>query len=275
MKGTMAEMNGSLLRLLPPVLRARDFRLYTQGGGRLVDLWQDGGRAILGHTPAGVLRELKNSANRGLFAPLPHPQEQRLARALAQLLPNRAFRFFADRSALDKAGYTGPFPDPAFGDSAAGDSTGPVSLWRPFLDAPPAPILIPVLPWPLAPWVLAVDKALDKDLAPSDPISPALLAAATRGIYDLIAATERPVYPKINQVLYGSPQTQWHCRGIYLTYSPPAKDDTWETLFRRFLEGGFLIPPSAQEPLILPSVLSPGEETKLAALLRACISFPA
>ncbi|MDR2748215.1 MAG: hypothetical protein LBB77_12320, partial [Treponema sp.] len=134
---------------LPVILRARDFRLYTQGGGRLVDLWQAGGRAILGHTPAGVFRDFKNYASRGLLAPFPHPQEQRLARALSRLLPGRVFRFYTDlfslRSALEAAGFPwrDPLPDPALpgGLPPAGDpDSGPLpALWRPFLDEGESP----------------------------------------------------------------------------------------------------------------------------------------
>ena len=61
----------ALLRLVPAVLRARNFRLYTAGGRRLVDLWLNGGAAVLGHTPPALLRELKNTASRGLYAPFP------------------------------------------------------------------------------------------------------------------------------------------------------------------------------------------------------------
>jgi hypothetical protein len=344
-------MKESPLNLLPVVLRARDFRLYTQGGGRLVDLWQGGGGAILGHTPPGVLRSLKNCASRGLFTPLPHPQEGRLLKALTRILPNRAFRLYRDRISLYRAleaarstgggpfpaGFSGPsgsgdavlnsgdppgpgpcipgplssmtgfweqLPDPAFPPAGTGDRAPVpgVSLWRPFLDPAPEggppqgrkagiPFLVPVLPWPLAPWVLALDPALDGIVSPSDPVPPVLLAAATRAVYDLIAAGPRggrPVYPKINHVLYGTSsgtkapppagtrdtgvpgavQNPWRRRGIYLTL--PEAGAGWEALFRRFLAGGFLIPPGPREPLILPGILSPGEETKLAALLESC-----
>jgi hypothetical protein len=283
------------LNLLPVVLRARDFRLYTQGGGRLVDLWQAGGRSILGHNPAGVLRELKNSANRGLFSPLPQPLKRRLVKALSRLIPRRNFRFYTERVALDRAleaaGFpqAESFPDPVF-DPPAG-TPGPC-LWRPFLEpvpeeetGTPFPLLVPVLPWPLALWVLALEPALEDRFAPSQPISPVLLAAAVRAVYDLIAAGPgggRPVYPRINHALYGTPRelkNPWRCRGPYLVYAPlqiPSYGDqqdpkvqapSWETLFRNFLREGFLIPPEPTEPLILPGILSPGEEAKLAALL--------
>lgn len=279
---------------LPMVLRARGFRLYTQGGGRLVDLWQAGGRAVLGHNPAGVLRDLKNYAARGLFAPLPHPQERRLAKALSQLLPGRVFRFYTDRfslySALEAAGFpqSGPFPDPALL-PAGPDRPAPrgPALWRPFLEpaapGPEAPpLLVPLVPWPPAPWVLALDPALKDRFPPSDPISPALLAAAARSVYDLAAAGPqggRPVYPRINRVLYRASSdtpSPWRRRGIYLSSLPlqspagthdPSPAPGWDALFLRFLEKGFLIPPGPGEPLILPAALSPGEEAALAALL--------
>jgi hypothetical protein len=239
-----------------------------------VDLWQAGGRAVLGHNPAGIFRDFKNYAGRGLFAPLPHPQERRLAAALSRLLPGRIFRFYTDRlslrSVLEAAGFPwGPLPDPAFPPLPAGVP----ALWRPFLgEQPPAPVLIPVLPWPLAPWVLAPEAALEDRFPPSDPIPPAVLAAAARSVYDLIAAGNgggRPVYPGINRALYGTSAGPWRRRGIYLTRQGEDAADGWEDLYRRFLAGGFLIPPGPAEPLILPGALSPGEEAKLAALLRS------
>ncbi|MDR2784383.1 MAG: hypothetical protein LBB83_00550, partial [Treponema sp.] len=69
------------LRLIPAIRRARGFRLYTADGRRIVDLWQYGGRAVLGHTPPAVLREMKNTAERGLFVPFPGPQERRFLKA--------------------------------------------------------------------------------------------------------------------------------------------------------------------------------------------------
>jgi hypothetical protein len=43
--------------------------------------------------------------------------------------------------------------------------------------------------------------------------------------------------------------------------------EDYAALFRRFLDGGFLLPPGQEEPAILPGELSPGEEAKLAALI--------
>jgi hypothetical protein len=259
----------SLLRLAPTVARARDFRLYTNKG-RLVDLWQNNGAAILGHTPPSLLRELKNTASRGLYAPFPHFLEARYYKALSCLFPQRTFRLYAA-------------PPPELEKLAA---NGSAALWRPFVD-PSAPlgvpenppVLIPVVPgiqtWraglPLGLCVIAIKG--DVTIESGDILPPVLLAAAIRGIYDLISAARaraNPVYPRIEKALKhpqtNEAQSPWQRNGIYLTPRQKPSQTEWAALFRRFLENGFLIPPLSSQPLILPGVLSPGEEAKLASL---------
>jgi hypothetical protein len=268
------ESPSGLLAQTPPIRRARDFRLYTDRGRRLVDLWQLGGAAVLGHTPARVLREFKNTAERGLFAPLPHPLAGRFCKALARLFPGAAFRVYADefslRRALEAAGYdaASPVRDPAFSPEAAFPRT--ISLWRPFLGSgvpasgtPFRPVL--PLPWPGAPRVLVLEPSRLPRFPPPDPVSPAILAAAARAVYDLLAAPERRRFPKIETALSQSP---WRRRGIYLTLSAPPEGAAYAALFRAFLDRGFLLPPEPAQPLILPGCLSPGEEAALAALVR-------
>jgi len=259
-----------LLRLLPRVLRARDFHLYLEGGQRLLDLWLQGGRAVLGHKPSRVLVELKNAAERGLFTALPHPLEGRFLKALGELFPRRAFRLYQDFGslcrALEEAGIS----------CKTGESE--ISLWRPFLEDEESdkntPFLIPVLPWPLGPSVLVLDKGMDAGFPPGELIAPVLLAPAARSLYDLAAALKGKKanrgsrrFFKIEKAITKS---AWRRRGIYLTAEPGMDREKYEALFRLFLEGGFLIPPSPAEPLILPVSMSPGEESKLARLLGSC-----
>jgi hypothetical protein len=272
----MANNDEGLLRLLPRVLRARDFHIYTEGGKRLVDLWLQGGRAVLGHKPPGVLLELKNAAERGLFSPFPHPLERRLTKALTVFFPDRSFRFYNDPpsmyKALEKAFpsesasfQAATIPDPAFPDSNAEKVT--VTLWRPFVEpVPNAPVLIPVLPWPLSPTVLALDKSLDRSFPQGELIPPILLAPAARALYDLAAqirsrSPSRQMYYRVEKAIAGV----WQLRGIYLTAR--VDREKYAELFKSFLEAGFLLPPSASEPAILPAAMSKGEETQLAKLL--------
>jgi hypothetical protein len=262
----------SLLRLAPTVLRARDFRLYTKDGKRLVDLWQNGGAAILGHTPPTYLREIKNTASRGLYAPFPHFLEDRYFKALSCIFTNRNFRLYAAP------------PQELFTLVVEGDA----SLWRPFIDsaAPLAvpgnapPILIPVVPgilgWrcglPLGLCVVAINPDYEKTLPPGDFIPPVLLAAAARGIYDLSAAAPERMtqYPRIAKALKQGNKF-WQRQGIYLSPRQTPSPEEWPALFRRFLDNGFLLPPLPSQPLILPGILSPGEEAKLAELLNSSI----
>jgi len=263
-----------LLRHVPEVLRARGWRLYTKKG-RLVDLWQYGGRALLGHNPPGLLRAIKNNGERGLFSPLPHFAENRLLKALSDLLPGYFFRLYDNDVFLNQALKTAGFK-------------GQPLLWRPFLleaagrcstlrckyaasslqvNQETQPVLFPVLPCPIAPAVLAYNPAetgdLSEKLPPSLLFSPVTLLAAARCIYDLLAVPERgnPRLPKTDQALKKS--AVWKRQGIYLFYT----SNNYADIFRHFLEGGVLLPPSPEDPAILPGELSPGEDTKLAELV--------
>ncbi|GHU99092.1 hypothetical protein FACS189483_07940 [Spirochaetia bacterium] len=315
------------LSLVPPIRRARGYRLYTADNRRLLDLWQYGGRALLGHNPPGVLRELKNTAERGLFAPLPSHLEGRFLKALAQLFPGCSFRLFSTeaslRRALTAAGFAdAPFPDPALSTGEALFSSEAPPLWRPFLadpapaaaiaqtaalsipaaastqtasaalrlsPVPAAPLFIPALPlpWTGAPWVLALNGAefgstananglaerllTGEILSQGDILSPVVLAAAARCVYDLIATPAPAPFPKIKRALTGgnsAGERIWQRRGIYLFLRENPGDDRYTVIFRRFLDAGFLLPPSPQEALILPALMSAGEEAKLASLLQ-------
>jgi hypothetical protein len=277
-----------LLRLVPQVLRARGWRLYTakssvakdsRAAFRLVDLWQYGGRAILGHTPPGVLRAIKNNAERGLFAALPHVAEQRFYKALSAILPGYSFRFYPPED-LPQLLQKIPLII----------NKNKTAVWRPFLDVQEgnrancvcdalagsvevqlkAPVLLPVLPCPFpgVPAVIAFnpdDTAL-LELPPSRLMSPVSLAAATRAIYDLLVNPGRGQirFPKIENSLKKS--AAWKQQGIYLSFV--GSPNNYTAVFTAFLEKGFLLPPSAEDPAILPGELSPGEEAKLAAALE-------
>jgi len=255
----------SLLNTVPAVLRARGFRLYTQDGRRLVDLWLNGGAAILGHTPPNLLRELKNTASRGLYSPLPHFSESRYLKSLSKFFPGRSFRLYAA-------------PPPELTELF---TSGTAKLWRPFIDpvSPFAvenePLLIPVLPgiqsWrgglPLGLCTAAAESENQLTQLPAgDILPPLLLAVAARGVYDILASPQRanPVLPRIVKALKAS---LWRRQGIYLSLKEKIENDEWAALFRQFLDAGFLLPPNQNQPLILPGELSDGEEAKLAAVL--------
>jgi hypothetical protein len=246
-------------------------------------MWQYGGRALLGHCPPQLLRVFKNTAERGLFAPLPHPAEGRFYGALSALLPGRRFRLYpseaARKDALAAAGFSAAVFDPAVEAGEGAPKTVPV-LWRPWLTDPailnpPGPgapsLLIPVLPLPFpgAPAVLALDPALEELFSPAPLLSPLVLSAAAQSVRRLLAAPERPSFAGLDRILTGD--SPWKRRGIYLRYRPPDAQEDYQRVFMRFLEGGFFLPPLEEEPAIIPGELSAGEEAKLAALISAAV----
>ncbi len=278
----MNESYRDLLALVPPIRRARGFRLYTAAGRRFVDLWQYGGAAVLGHTAPGVLLSLKDTASRGLSAPLPHPAGRRLEQALLRLFPGRAVRLYADEASVDRALASAgrgdlrfaSFVDPALTDVPAGAFGALWRPWAPESDVRPA-ALAPVLPvpWPGRPAALLLDASVADAFPPSDILSPVALAAAGRAVDDLRAAL--PVraevrFGRIDAALSeGGP---WTRRGPYLRPERALSGEGYATLFRRFLGAGFLLPPDAALPAILPGELSAGEVAALAALLRESTS---
>ncbi|MDR0550967.1 MAG: hypothetical protein LBG72_02990 [Spirochaetaceae bacterium] len=269
MKGMEAEFltDAGIIR------RARGWRLYTGDGRRLIDLWQDGGRALLGHTQNAVLRELKNHSERGLFAPFPSYAGAHFYKALRALFPNASGFSILNCALFDVKAVLG-YP-----------------LWRPFSMEDEAalhePVFVPVLPFPLAP-VVAVYTGGAKPEPANAACSPVLLAAATRAVYNLIAAGARGAvqFGKVNSALKKAEErgtSLWRRDGIYLRYKEsadacvsadmPAADTgitpRYLMLCRAFLAGGFLPPPSPFYPFILPGEMSAGEEAKLVKLLEA------
>jgi hypothetical protein len=242
-----------LLLLLPQIERLRGFRLYG-GGRRFVDLWQCGGAAILGHKPVNVVHDMKNAAERGLFAPLPHAAMRRFTNALALLFPGKVFKVYADWSAM-----------PAYRE---------LPLWRPFCAPEQAAsescaTFRPILPFPLAPAVIVCEKTRENNYPDTGFVAPFILAAATRAVYDLLAQPERGLarFKRIKKV-FELPETQenWRMDGIYIRPVRTDACEDWPLVFRRFLDKGFLLPPNPSDPLILPGELSQGEETTLSTL---------
>jgi hypothetical protein len=245
----------NLLEMLPPIERLRGFRLYG-GGRRFVDLWQCGGAAILGHKPANVVHDLKNAAERGLFAPLPSTAGRRFTKALERLFPGKAFKVYQDWSAV--SGYKS------------------LPLWRPFYPSESGGAYVvgewdafrPILPFPSAPAVVVCKN--ENEYPDGGFLPPFLLAAATRAIYDLLARPERGLvrFRRIKQA-FKQPETllNWRMDGIYISPLRAGAAKDWPGVFRRFLDNGFLLPPNPLDPLILPGELSEGEEHLLSNLL--------
>ena len=161
------------------ITRARGPFLYTQKNVRLTDLWQEGGRAILGwDSPAYTV--FKNVLSKGLVGSFESAHRAQLQKAAGELLqsPRKIFLFSQKKAAMQAALLLDPQS---------------VSFYKPFsgvdYSAVKNVIIAPPLPWTNNFWILAA-RDFSQEAVPfaSEFFPPALLAAASRAIYDLIAA---------------------------------------------------------------------------------------
>ncbi len=261
---------GDALRdLVPPISRARGFRLYDRRGRRYLDLFLNHGSAVLGHRPFRVDNEVKAVISKGGLFAMPSAYTGRLARALGRAYPAFAGVLVAAsdaEAARFAARYLKCEPseieirDPALGQH------GRVIRDRPGL--PPAAredamreaeVVFPVLPFRLGE---APCPVLFRAGAPEGKpawIAPAVAAAALRAFHDLDRRAQPEWYR--DDLLQGC--EGWVQRGIYVTPRFPA--DRYAGVFSRFLEAGVLLPPEYPGPAVLPGEASTGE---LALLMR-------
>lgn len=288
--GTRDESD-ELLRLLPPIRRARLWRLYAEGQAagrprRFLDLWMDGGRSLLGAKGTGLGTEAKAAIDRGLTGPAPSVWERRLEKALLAAYPGyAAARFYRSEEAalealeahLGKARGQLAILDPALRDSGRpGDSAASggaeALVARPFAAFLPGQaalerglpaFALPLLPCPaaLAPGVIL---ARDASGAPRGELAPPLLlASACRALAELarLGSTYREeLWRRSDRRL----APFFERRGPYLY--PRHGPEEHGAFFRRALEAGLLVSPRHELPSMLPGEFDDGE---LAALGKA------
>ena len=258
---------------MPLVVRAREYHLYDREGVRYLDFFQNHGRAILGHRPDGMLRAIKGTASRGLFAGYPSVYQGRLSRIMEQLLPGyRVVRLYdSRRHAVEVLRQVfGPddapliIADPAVADIEAGQA---VALWRPFIAdvEVTAEVLIPILPFPgnfVCEVVCAKDPAVADELSPSDDVSPLVLDLLIKAVGSLLSLDEerRKQFFRV---------TALH-RLMARSCGPYCMTGLDEAAYREFhaaaLAAHVVLPPTNATPVILPPSWTAGEIAGFAQL---------
>ena len=262
---------------LPPVRRARGYRLYTEDGRRLLDLYLDGGGALLGHRPELVGRALKNVAGRGLLGNLPSRYPARLRRLLRQALPGHAW-FGIAATAQDALGLlrgrlgAAPVPPLQVADPLSDPNwrEAPLAWWRPLCGEQPAngewlahapAALLHRLPFAVGagPVTVSTRPGGTGEEHGAPEVSPLLLAGAAAALGRLLrTAAERSAVASV------WPRTApgWRRSGVYVMAEYPRRRH--QEVLAAFLAAGVLLNPRYPGPSILPAPVSPGE----AALLR-------
>ena len=83
-----------LLSAVPVIQRARGWRLYTADGTRILDLYADGGRMLLGRRGGSTGKVAKEMIDRGLLSALPSFWQKRLENQIRSWLPDYAGMLF-------------------------------------------------------------------------------------------------------------------------------------------------------------------------------------
>ena len=259
---------------VPPIRRARGFRLYDVRGRRYLDLFRDG--ALLGHREAGALTAMKAVLSQGLVSPLPSVWERRLLGALARLFPGypevRLYSSPRQARAAVHAWLGADAPADAQVHDPARDgrpgAAAAAAYWRPFLPAPAARALLPLLPVRVGgcPAPVCFDAEVPPRVPRSDAIPGFILAGALRGLAAL--ASVKPAgscplsTPALDRVLDAAPG--WMRVGPYVTalFDEPE----YARVHEEFLRAGVLLNPCCPGPSVLPGDCSPGEGRLLAEL---------
>lgn len=254
------------------VTRARGCFLYTRKGVRLTDLYQEGGRAILGWggSPFTVF---KNVLNRGIVGSFNTDYSTRVSKAVQDLLGMSCAVFVftektaAIRTALafskDGTQFWKPWRDAsASGCGAASGHISPsenisASAGGATCERTSGCVIIePPLPWTAQIFILAISQEIYEahlasgySVPDSTRIPAPLSAAVARAIYDMIA--EIPRRTEKNWFIYDKIITKyWKRNGPYLFPKIPAEN--YNDFICHCLDCGIVISPDYNTPSIVP-----------------------
>ncbi len=265
--------------VVPLIRRARGYRLYDHRGTRLLDLWRDGGGALLGHRAGASVTLMKSVLSQGLLTAVPSVWEGRLVRMIASISPlHRAVRLFSSPArALEAASrFLGMrveqsgVHDPAIHDPPSCPPRA--ALWRPFLaDALPADqgcIILPVLPLAVCGAPAAVCFPDEPEEDPGADHLPGVLLAGAFSALSILRRRGEPTFAVSVPVQEALDATRgWARRGPYVRATFPPQD--YKRVFSEFLRAGVLLSPLYPGPSILPGDCSPGEARLLAELFKS------
>lgn len=270
-----------LLRLMPPIRRTRGNRLYAADGRRLLDLWMDGGRGVMGEAERPARGYAANAVDKGLVHPYPGLYEARLEKALLRAWPGfGAVRLFADEAgALAAAGRI-------LGDAEArpvdpaGRALGPSGpiptgraafmLARPFVPAAAyEACALALVRMPLAAALspaalMAADETAFGSEA-GDLVPGMRCYAAARALDSLARSSERGYQESHWRLFDRRMGPYFERRGPYLLAR--CDEGSYRRFFEAALAGGALVAPRRDEPAAVPADFDDGELKRLAAAL--------
>lgn len=228
------------------VTRARGCFLYTKKGVRLTDLYQAGGRAILGWGGGDAFTKFKNVLNRGITGFFVTEYDNQINKAVSELLQSPRQVIFTS-CAQDFFPLWEPWNEnhPGLSEIAKMDSVS----------------VKPPLPWTDSLYMVCVKPGFDENkiFEKIDLPSP-LIAAVTRSVYDLIKAMKER--EEKNWFIYDQILVKFFERqGPYLY--PRISEDEYDDFVLFCLDNGIVINPEYNEHSIVPFGADEGVFAKL------------
>lgn len=267
------------------VKRARGIYLYTEKSVRLTDCFLDGGRAILGHGGGKAKTAFKDCFERGANGFYDSGLLPAFEKAVKQLLPRNftTIRLYTEKTAAPLEGISYSLDN--------SQKKAETVLWRPWLeisgksteqpigypkiqivhnvegDFPAIVKIVPPFPYATELCIYAFSTACGEEMLqnlPKNDIVPApLLAAFTRGFYDLKIAlgtyTENDF--KANSKVFEPFFIRNQC---YLF--PKISEEKYKDFVLKCLDIGIVISPDYNVPSIMPWRANPGDLKKISKI---------
>lgn len=260
-----------LINHLPPIKRARGYRLYDYNQRVYLDLYQNGGRAVLGHRAFRLTTVMKDVIAKGIIFDLPSIYTKRFEQALCRRFPEFPYVYLAgspEGALLLAALYLGrevsssDICDPFSRSKGKGDIFRHYPFVKDAQAEERASVLMPVIPFVMSnsPAALCFRHAPPEGFPVSELISPVILAGALRALHDLKNYRQADWFRE--ELLKG--KRGWLQRGIYITAN--FDEELYAGVFKSFLEQGVLLNPGYPGPSILPAEASPGELKRMVDL---------
>ncbi|OJF77054.1 MAG: hypothetical protein BKP49_04140 [Treponema sp. CETP13] len=255
--------NTEFVKRYGSVKRARGCYWYTEKGVRLVDLWQEDGRAILGWGACNskAFEVLKNTISRGQTGSFPTDYSKRFSKAVLQLVNTNCtneilasnYQYVSlttDYSSLKDLPVWRPWLGVSVHDCSNLSAFNMIAL----TNASEIVVQIPFA-WTENVYVIASVKKIERD---SFPVSGAYLAAATRAIYSLIAEQKKRKENDFKR-FDSSLKKYFSRKGPYLV--PCIKE--YKDFVLHCLDCGIVINPNKSNFSIVPFGANPGDFRKL------------
>lgn len=241
------------------VQRARGCFLYTKKGVRLTDLYQEGGRAVLGWG-GSVFTRFKNVLSRGITGSYITEYETQTTKAAETLLgsPRTVLFFSSYDSALRAALSVSPHGTCVY---------KPWNAAQTDISSQECVVIVPPLPWTQNLYIVAVRpeaaeiaSVAGRAVPPSERIPAPLNAAVARSLFDLAAAVS--VRSEKDWFLYDNLiAPYWTRTGPYLFPKVPEAD--YNAFVLHCLDCALVISPDYNTPSIVPFGADRGVFSKL------------